>query len=197
MVVMWDMDGVLANFNKAYIGLANKMFDLSLNVEKKPDTWDELENTIGSDKVDRIWNHIKQSGDFWYKLESLATPEEWARIAQLDANQYFVTSRVGQRVREQTDDWLFGQFVDTELDLPRYCVMVSSRKADSANALNANYTIDDKAGNVLAVYYNSPPERRVYVLDTPYNQFDTRTVGSRVRRVQTVSSFLDDIEGGK
>lgn len=192
MIIQWDVDGVLANFDRAYHALANEMFGLSIPLEHPP-TWDWLEDTIGSDRVGRIWNHIKQDGSFWSELPLQCSAKEIARVAALDEEHtnYFVTSRVGKNPKIQTEYWLEKHgIVDPT-------VIVSSRKADAANALKAHYTIDDKAGNVLAVYYNSPPERHVYVYDTPYNQFDSRVVGSRVRRVNTVSAFLDDIEAGR
>lgn len=197
MVIMWDVDGVLANFTKGYHGLANEMFASELVGEisaEAPPSWDWLEDTLGSERVGKIWNRIKQDRYFWQDLEPLVSEGEIRRISDLvdEADQYFVTSRVGQKIGYQTRAWLRHHFY---IDSP--AVIVSDRKADSANALKANYTIDDKAGNVLAVYYNSPKERRVYVLDTPYNQFDPKTVGSRVRRVSTVSQFLDDIEANR
>lgn len=196
MVIMWDVDGVLANFTHGYHSLANEMFDANISLEQPP-TWDWLEDTIGSEKVGRIWNRIKQDPNFWRNLPSLVDDSIWDRIVKLDADQYFVTSRVGETAKLQTEDWLFGRMWQFDPDLCPITVVMSSRKADAANALKANYTIDDKLGNVLAVYYNSPPERRVYVYDTPYNQMDTRIAGNRVRRVSTVSQFLDDIEANR
>ena len=194
-VVMWDLDGVLANFNKAYRSLANDMLWLALDVNARPQSWNELGDTIGAEDDDRIWNRIRQSPNFWRNLDSLATVDEWRRIVDLDAVHYFVTSRPGKETLVQSQDWLFEKFEDNAGQPPEeWSVFVSSRKADAANALGANYTIDDKAGNVLAVYYNSPPQRNVYVYDTPYNQFESSLVGSRVRRVATVSAFLDDVE---
>lgn len=191
---MWDVDGVLANFTDAYHELASDMFDVEIP-SGPPPTWDWLEETLGSEKIDRVWNHIKQDRYFWRDLAPLISDTDAERINYLQNNrvdQYFVTSRVGIAPKEQTEVWL-----RHHLFLEAPTVIVSSRKADAANALKANYTIDDKAGNVLVVYYNSPPERKVYIYDTPYNRFDPKVVGSRIRRVLTVSDFLDDIEAGK
>ena len=197
-VVMWDMDGVLANFNKAYRQQTNRIVGTSLDPNEKPEFWDSVEMQIGSENDARVWNYIKNTDGFWRDLESLATIDELERMANLEATQYFVTSRVGKNPFQETYDWLLYQFGEKVEQFPSdWSVLISSRKADAANALKANYTIDDKAGNVLAVYYNSPPERKVYVFDAPYNQFDTRVIGGRVRRVGTVAAFLDDIEAGR
>lgn len=86
-------------------------------------------------------------------------------------------------------------YVGVDLNTPT--VLISTRKADAANALGADYTIDDKAGNVLAVYYQSPANRRVYIRDHQFNRFDFEVMGKRLRRVKTVTEFLDDIEAGR
>jgi len=194
-IVMWDVDGVLANFQRGYHKLANEMFGTKIDPDYVPDTWDWLEETIGSEKVDRIWNRIKQDKNFWAELDPLVSRDEQAKIRELTQHHtmYFVTSRVGATAKQQTERWLSIYF-GVNLNTPT--VLISTRKADAANALNADYTIDDKAGNVLAVYYNSPANRKVYVYDAPYNQFNSHTMGNRVRRVHTVAKFLKDIEEG-
>lgn len=196
MIVMWDVDGVLANFHASYTELANQMCDTSLSPNGVPKTWYSVRNVIGKDNDDRVWNHIKQSKTFWYDLAPLISYAEQDRIRHLSRSHtmYYVTSRVGATAKDQTERWL-ATYLGVALMTPT--TIISSRKADAANALKANYTIDDKLGNVLAVYYNSPSERRVYVFDAPYNQLDQNTAGANVRRVSTVSQFLDDIEAGR
>lgn len=196
MIVMWDVDGVLANFQQGYHRLANRMFDVGVDETYVPPTWDWLQDTIGEDKVNRVWEHIRQSPDFWFELDPLVSREELTRIRELTRKHtmYYVTSRVGSTAKRQTERWL-SMYVGADLNTPT--VLISTRKADAANALGADYTIDDKAGNVLAVYYNSPASRKVYVLDTPYNQFSNDVMGHRVRRVKSVKDFLDDIEKGR
>ena len=188
MVIQWDVDGVLASFQSAYHKLASNMFNVEIDPDYLPPTWDWLEQTIGKDKVSQLWEHIKQDRYFWADLPSLVSYGTWQRICDLDALQYFVTSRVGKTAKVQTEEWLSERFCFTPT------VIVSDRKADAALALRSDYVIDDKAGNVLAVYYASPKNVKVYVLDAPYNKFSTDLVGKRVRRVTSVNQFLDDIE---
>jgi len=189
---MLDVDGVLANFQKGYHQLANELFGHSIEPDFLPPTWDWLENVIGSQQVSEIWRKIRQSGSFWENLEPLITLDQIKDLRQVgwDNEIYYVTSRVGHYPRKQTERWL------ERWSFAQGPVVISHRKADAANALAADYTIDDKAGNVLAVYYNSPKTRKVYVLDTPYNQFSPNVMGNRVRRVSNFSSFLSDVKEG-
>jgi len=59
--------------------------------------------------------------------------------------------------------------------------------------VGATHALDDKAGNALAIQYMAPGTKS-YLLDAPYNQFDHEVVGSKVIRVKTVDTFLDDLE---
>lgn len=195
MIIQWDVDGVLADFRAAWRALVKQRYDIDI-----PDgetTWDGLYDLTGgphSVDTDATWQYIKQSNHFWGRsVQPLATPEEFARIDRLAQKHqhYFVTARPGRYARLHTQGWLEAQGIGDPV------VLLSSRKADAANALAADYVIDDKPGNVLAVYYQSPPERRVYIRNHSFNLFDSEIAGKRIRRVSTVTEFLDDIEAGR
>lgn len=192
MVIQWDLDGVLANFTKAYHGLANEMFNADVTLTEPP-TWDWLEDQIGKKSVGEIWQRIKTDPQFWSNLEPLVSDDIIARIQKLEVEHdyVFVTSRPGIDTKTQTESWIRHHFGFNGT------VIVSDRKADAANACRANYVIDDKAGNAIAVYYMSPKDRKTYLLDTPYNQFSPEVMGRGIRRIATVGEFLDDIEAGR
>lgn len=190
MIIQWDMDGVLANFNQGYRMLLNDSYGLRLNVDEKPAFWDDLPEGVTPEMDKEVWKYIKASDDFWFSLRPLVTPDVLDRIACLNADQYFVTSRVGATAKGQTEDWLAHHAFGGASTYPS--VIVSKRKSEAANALGATYAIDDKLGNVLQLYYNCP-KTKVFCLDTPYNRLDPRLAGRGVRRVYSVTEFLDGI----
>lgn len=191
-VVQWDVDGVLADFRGAWRDLVKERYGYEITLNET--SWDELYAPTGGPhgkETNATWAFIRQSSTFWYDVNSLATMDDWQRIRNPEYEQYFVTSRPGQWAKWLTQTWL------EDHGVVRPTVIISGRKADSANALGASYVIDDKPGNVLAVYYQSPPERKVYIRDHTFNRFDPDMVGRRIRRVATVAEFLDDVEAGR
>lgn len=190
MRIVFDCDGVLANFNAGFRRLAHEMFGTSLECAEKY-TWDDYGGGITEDQVNRAWNRIKQEDWFWALLDPLATPEELDRIGRLEKEHdlYFVTSRVGKNPKRQTEDWLSDV-------VRRPTVIVSSRKGEICAGIGADYCIDDKAGNAVYVAYHSP-RTKSYLLSAPYNLFPHEVLGSKVRRVKTVSEFLDDVEAAR
>lgn len=198
-VIMCDVDGVLANFNKGWRGLLNYLYpQLGIDENTSPSTWDEEPPGVTALMSRTAWNYIKTNNEFWERLEPLASFEEFRQLEKLvyqGHDLYFVTSRVGISPKLQTERWLRVHLPSLESMGHQPTVIVSGRKADIAQGLRADYVIDDKAGNVLAVYYQCP-NTSVYLLDRPYNQLDFRVAGRAIRRVQTVRDFLLDVEAG-
>lgn len=186
MVIQVDVDGVIANFQKGYLALANSMFGLDIPLDWLRPTWDAIPTEMTKDMDRKVWKAIVVDPTFWEKLEPLVSPTVIRDLHSL-GEVYYVTSRNGVDVLEQTKTWLWRQCF-----IPGPNVIVSKRKADAALALGATYMIDDKAGNCLATYYNSP-KTKVYVLDAPYNQFDHAVVGNAVKRVASFDAFVHDI----
>jgi 5'(3')-deoxyribonucleotidase len=185
--IMFDMDGVLTEFVRAFRKKA-WYHDPQIRVCRHADSevWDFTD--IPREITDEVWREIRASDTFWYDLDTCVTAEEMGRVAALARTDsvYFVTARAGRGVQLQTVAWL------EEHGVPSPAVIVSPSKGEMARVLGADYAIDDKAGNAVYTAYHSPFTRS-YVLDRPYNQFDTRVLGSKVIRVPTVGGFLDEI----
>jgi hypothetical protein len=183
------MDGVLADFVLGFTSLAREMgYDNPVYPTAAQVEWDSL-GGLTDDQVSRVWNRIKQDPEFWYTLTPIATPAERERVSALVLARpvYFVTARVGATAKWQTERWLQDQ-----LGLAYPTVIMCSRKGDVAAAVHASHLIDDKAGNAVYTAYASP-RTTAYLVDRQYNRFDGVVLGSRVRRVKTVSEFLDEI----
>lgn len=176
--VMFDVDGVLADFVGGYRRLQEKLGQKPTSGTRWDDYWDKA-----------VWSYIKQSPSFWYELPLLATEEEMAAINDLQdqADVYFVTAKPGFNAHQQTCRWL------EKHGIYRPTVILSQHKAEIAKALEAHYSIEDKAGNAIMIAYHAP-KCRSYLLDNEYNRFDHNVIGKRVVRVGTVGEFVREIE---
>lgn len=192
MIVQIDVDGVVADFMTAFTRLARDMgFTQNVSGTTEQKVWERY-GDVPPEAVGRVWDRIKQSKDFWLHCDPLVDTNTFLRLADMTEQHdlYFVTARVGKHAKRQTEVWLSWH------GMSRPCVVISSRKGEIAKALDANYAIDDKAGNPIFTAYYSP-KTRSYVIDRPYNKFDSDVVGGKVRRVATLDAFLDDVEAGK
>jgi len=194
MKVIFDVDGVLANFSKGFHELTKKMYPKwePLYPPNEAPFWDDYCAPLEPNKESEVWNAIKKSPSFWKMLEPLATDEEFGCIERLSyqCEVYFATHRVGTAVKEQTEIWLQRQ------GILRNTVIVTPLKGQVADAIKATHLIDDKAGNAIYTAYHSPSTKS-YILDKPYNRFDHRIVGRRVIRVGNVAEFFSHLRQEK
>jgi uncharacterized HAD superfamily protein len=182
-VVMFDIDGVLSNFLEGY-----RMVERRLGLEETHAThWDGYWNPA-------VWAEIEASRNFWLNLPSLVCRDTVRRIEDLTWSHdvYFVTNRKGADVLAQTKAWLHMR----GLTSPNVVIArKSKRKAVAAEMLSADFAIDDKAGNAIAISWNEVHPTKSFLLDSIYNRgFNADTVGSKVVRVPSVDAFLDAIQ---
>ena len=173
-VVQFDIDGVLADFLTGYRAVQSK---LGLEPTYTP-AWDDYWN-------DDVWRVIKDPKNlFWRHLPMLASPHEFARINDFNYafDVYFVTARPGATAKVQTQQWLQLKGISSPT------VIVSSEKGGVANAIEADFVIEDNAGNAWSIATRS--DAKTFLLDAPYNQQD---VSWKVTRIKTVNEFLDEV----
>lgn len=176
--VVFDIDGVLADFYAGYWRVCREIGKPEPRIGNWDDFWDR-----------DVWAVIKKSSDFWLMLPPCVSRNTFKRISLLrdERDVYFATSRPGLHTLWQSTDWLESQLIR------RPSVIVTSRKGEFCKVVDAGYLIDDKAGNVVYTAYESPTTTAC-LLDTVYNQFDQNVLGSKVRRVESVDEFLDLVE---
>ncbi len=187
-VILFDCDGVLCDFILGYTRLGVKMGFLQRSWSTLSQrTWDMPE--IPKAQQDAMWEKIKQDPWFWTELTALQDKDVFAEIDDLHINNavYFVTSRPGINVKNQTELWL------AQCGVYQPTVLISSLKGQIASGLKATHMIDDKAGNAVYIAYESP-RTQVYLIDRPYNQFDPSVIGRRVMRIPDIRTFLEAVK---
>ncbi len=137
-----------------------------------------------------VWSEIKASDTFWMTLgptqEMIDKPKLWVALNAISPFTYFVTSRIGNDVRRQTEYWLNSHGVR------RPMVIISNHKGEIAHAVRATHMLDDKPEHVILASKQAT-QCVPYILDTPYNQFDHGVVGKRVIRVKSVEEFMREV----
>jgi 5'(3')-deoxyribonucleotidase len=171
MVIGVDVDGVLANFNKAYRQRLIKITGRALIPEgEDPPCWNYAPHYGYTKEEDsRVWESIKEDRDFWRGLEAL--PGARALLFALqdvqfyrDAEIYFITSRPGATAKEQTERWLEAHgFIDPTVLIAR------GEKGFFAQGLRLTHFLDDKPENCYSVKQASPKTHN-YLLSARYNE---------------------------
>jgi FMN phosphatase YigB (HAD superfamily) len=184
MVVMFDIDGVLADFYAGYRALQTSLGKTPTTSTRWDDYWDP-----------DVWRAIKTSPTFWQYLPRLAGVDfERINRLQAEATVYFCTSRPGTHVARQTKAWLVASGIQTP------SLIVSDKKGEVAKGINADYSLEDKAGNALYIAYHARGCKSYLLdgdgtrMDRCYNRFDHSVLGRSVVRVATVEAFLEEIE---
>ncbi len=189
MKIGFDVDGVLANFNQAYVDLFIELFEKDLfepGDANDPPTWHYPQHRGYSDEeVAAVWKVIANDPTFWTCLEELDGAEALRRHLVrlvLEHDVYFITSRPGNDAKWQTELWL-----TTKMNIVGPTVLISGKKGLSCAALSLDAYIDDNLDNVLAVAKDSP-YTRVYLLDAAYNQ--SASLPAAVTRISAIQEML-------
>lgn len=194
--VGFDIDGILARFNEAYINLIYTHTGIRLPDESDayPNTW-HFERAAGIEKSreNAMWKEIKDSPTFWQMLrpyeDSISPMRRFATWVDEEANHdletYYITNRQGNRVLAQTDDWL----LDTYQELVYANTICARNKGKMAAALELDLYIDDKLENCEDVVRLSP-QTRCFILDRPWNRGREVT---GCKRLYDLGAYIDEI----
>lgn len=200
-----DIDGCLANFSLAYGELLIKVSGQDRlppgwkTDPNFPSTW-YWERAAGySPAVEKeVWDkHIIKNPAFWEDLDCY----EWApetvrqlnRLSKKGNDVYFITQRMGDRAKLQTEKWLY----ELGMDYPTVCLVAShTEKVPIIRALGIGFFVDDKAETIVDVSQlvkpleQTAPPFYLYVKDAPYN----RGVEYPNGKVKHASSVKDALE---
>lgn len=191
-VVLFDVDGVLADFILGWWTVAEKLglvSTVTVHTLSNP-TWDfpaspceEAQKSLFGDVQQYIEHNTRE---FFMSLPCLCTKEEMSSLHQLEMNGWelvFGTNRPYYDARRITQRWLQKNF-----DMQNPTVIVTGKKGDLAQAIGATAMLDDKAGNCVYTIYQYP-SCHVCLLDRPYNRFNRGILGHGVKRIYSVHEF--------
>lgn len=188
-----DMDGVLADFNKAY---RERLADVTgrdlIPAGFVPSTWFYATEEFGYTKEEdnATWRSITSDVMFWNNL--FAYPDaKWflqTLLHSLD-EVYFITTRPGRLVKLQSEMWL------RRLGYVEPTVLIAKNaeaKGLLAKGLGLTHFIDDRPENCLAVRRHSP-STKIYLLDYPYNRWADAYLGYAMvyTRIASVEEFTN------
>lgn len=193
--IMFDIDGVLADFVWSFTTEAHKL-DPSVVVipTTQQHSWN-MKNIMDSKLVNKVWRVIEKEHMWWIGIPPCVPDVVFDSIHKLKITNDVVfctgrDSRGTHSVTYQTGLWLTNHAVGIPTN-----VIASKCKGEIARALGVNYAIDDRASNAAMVHWLTNGECRSYIIDRPYNA--NADLPEKVRRVGTVEEFLDDIKKGK
>lgn len=176
-----DVDGVLADFNRAFIDYIPRVTGRDLfPTGYVPTTWNypEALGYTGAE-VSKVWEGIKADDSFWRFLP--AYPDTVRMLSFLAATThdiYFITNRPGRTAKTQTERWLQIHGFDRPPT-----VLISSHKGDCAFALLLDLYLDDRDENCLEVFEES--DTNGYMLAQPWN-----TKYPRIPRLDALTDFI-------
>jgi hypothetical protein len=158
----FDMDGVLADFARAYREVEERLYGPA-SVPSRPGDPEEQDEEdavprpevplhVVRRKRDVVWQTIQATPNFWMSLQPLEAGAV-RRLHELAAQHrwevFFITQRPdseGETVQRQTQRWL----VEQGFELPSVLVIHGSR-GGAAAALRLDYHVDDSSRNCIDV----------------------------------------------
>jgi len=166
-----DMDGVLADFNAAFARVLDPEGTI---IPVKKGTWPEMWNWphqfFPREYVDEAWERVHDSPFFWRDLGEFRWTGKTLHLLgkkqrMLGDEVYFVTARVGTRVKTQTELWLRARGYRN----PTVIVVSTMKKWGVVNDLDADVVLDDKPKILTDIHTYATTSVRCYLQVHPYN----------------------------
>ena len=188
--VGFDVDGVVANFNKAFRETAAQMNGPA----GSHDPSDPAARALAADAMKRVWDHISRTPQWWLQLDAYE-PQQIERLYRVSRERrwevYFMTTRpssAGETTQFQTQWWLESH----GFALPAVLTVPGSR-GDAANALKLDIAVDDRLTNCVDIIAASRSKAILLQRNedqTPRDQALARGIGV----VKTLAAALDAVE---
>ena len=178
-----DLDGVLADFNSAFIEtLAEVTGRALISKGTIPTVWDYPQfYGYTAAETSRVWEHIKGAKRWWLELAPLPGAHQFfSNLNWRMDKTTFITSRLGATAKEQSQAWL-GFFLDEEPE-----VVIAHDKGPVYEALGISHVLDDKPAHVHAALEAGC---KAILLAQPWNEVERPAL---VRRGAIVIESLED-----
>jgi 5'(3')-deoxyribonucleotidase len=182
-----DLDGVLADYTSVVIPRLCALEGIPVPDNFSPKRWfwyDQL--GVQKTTVNKLWDEIKQSEDFWATLPALPYTSQdcqnLAKLEALDTEIYFLTNRPSEKnTKRQSETWLMTQ------GIVHPTVVLCSSKGPVCNSIGITHFIDDRWENISDVLRSCGVRTKCYVYSQPYNEAFNDIY---IHRVATVTEML-------
>ena len=188
--VGFDVDGVIANFNKTFRDTAARIEGGAGSHNRS----DPARRALAADAMKRVWDHISRTSQWWLELEAYE-PEQIQRLYRTSRERrwevYFMTTRpssAGETTQFQTQWWL----ECNGFPLPSVLTVPGSR-GDAANALKLDIAVDDRLTNCVDIIAASRA-KAVLLLRRDDPTVRDQALARGIAVVNTLAAALDAIE---
>jgi hypothetical protein len=187
--VGFDVDGVIANFNKTFRDTATTINGRAAHAPSDP-----AGHALAAEAIKRVWDHISRTPQWWLQLEAYE-PDQIQRIYRTSREKrwevYFMTTRpssAGETTQFQTQWWLETQ----GFPMPSVLTVPGSR-GDAANALKLDITVDDRLTNCVDIIAASR-SKAILVLRRDDQTVRDQALARGIGVVTTLAGAVDAVE---
>lgn len=188
--IVFDVDGVLANFTRAFTSIGHYFFGTSIVESDEQKSWNFREHLTDIQQT-KMWEYLRNYPNWWNTLMPLVPHEVFQRVNALTLKNevYFLTNRFSncRPAGEQTLSWLIRQGIDK----PR--VIVSSRKGEICKAVGADFSLEDNWGNATSIHWMAEGCQS-FLIERRYNEEARKVIPKGITVVKTVEEFLNDLD---
>jgi hypothetical protein len=188
--VGFDVDGVIANFNRTFRETAAKIDGAAGSHNPA----DPAPRALAAEAMKRVWDHIGRTPQWWLQLEPYE-PDEIERLYRTSRQRrwevYFMTTRpssAGETTQFQTQWWLESH----GFPLPAVLTVPGSR-GDAANALKLDIAVDDRLTNCVDIIAASRT-KAVLLLRKEDQMVRDQATARGIAVVSTLAAAIDAIE---
>ena len=187
-IYMFDVDGVLSDFDLAFTTLAHRAYGTPITSTVSQKDW-SFRNILNAKEQSVIWDILKNTPQWWTSLLPMVSPSTFIRINSLCAHNevYFITNRMHDITAPgiQTQAWLIMNGITFQ---PR--VVVTKDKGEACKILKVDYALEDNWGNACAIHWISEGTKS-FLINRRYNEKARGIIPENIVRVDTVVDFLD------
>ena len=194
-----DVDGVLADFTKAFIGAVNSIWPARLKPDFVPTDWDWTNSGLTHGEISKVWWKIKKTSNWWLGLDAysdnVGALAMWM-ASRTDHDIWLCTSRAvvaGLTCAKQTDIWVQSCGLRPVNNFMGIITVTNGNKKSMVyEAAEIEWSIDDKWETVIDCGLIGSFEHKAYLLNQTWNKD-----ASVYRRVNTLEDFLLKVDDGK
>ncbi len=186
--VGFDVDGVLADFHRAFRETATKM-DAEAGGQGE-----RRSRPLDADTMKRVWDRIGRTSQWWVHLEAYERaeiPRLYKTSRERRWEVYFMTTRpssAGETTQFQTQWWL----ERNGFPMPSVLTVPGSR-GDAANALKLDIAVDDRLTNCVDIIAASRA-KAILLLRRDDQALRDQALARGIGVVTTLAEALDAIE---